>query len=203
MIKNIIFDFGGVILKHKSTLMEDKISEIFFIPSEKALEIWKKWKPKLMTGHVSSEQFLTELKNELNSDKPLSEIIKEWNDIYEREAKDVNFELLDLIEKLKKKFKVYLFTDTIDTHDEYNAKRDIYDKFTWVFKSHTEGLTKLNDDAFLNVLNKINAKPEECIFIDDLEVNVKRAEDLRIRGIIYNSVDNLKQELFKQDIIIN
>ncbi|MBI4036117.1 hypothetical protein HY383_04150 [Candidatus Daviesbacteria bacterium] len=25
MIKNIIFDFGGVILKHKSTLMEEKL----------------------------------------------------------------------------------------------------------------------------------------------------------------------------------
>lgn len=195
MIKNIIFDFGGVILKHKATLMEDKISEVFSIPSKQALEIWKKYKTHLMTGKVSSKQFLTQLKNELNSDKSLPEILKEWRDIYAREAKDINWELLNFIKTLKKTYRVYLFTDTIDIHDEYNATRGIYDKFTQVFKSHKEGLTKLSDDAFINVLKKIDASPEECIFIDDVEVNVNRAKALGISSILYTGIKDLKQQL--------
>lgn len=203
MIKNIIFDFGGVILKHKSTLMEDKISEIFSIPPERALEIWKEWKPSLMTCKISSEQFLEKLKNELHSDISLSEILKEWKDIYIREAKDVDWKLLDFIEKLKNGYRIYLFTDTVDTHDEYNATRGIYDRFTRVFKSHEEGLSKNNDDAFINVLNKINAKAQDCVFIDDLEVNVKRAENLGMKGIEYKNKDELQQELSKLGIGFN
>ncbi len=194
MIRNIIFDFGGVVLKHKAILVEDTISEIFSIPAGQALEVWKRWKTEFITGKISSEQFLTNLKNELNSDKPIHEILKEWKDIYVREA-EVDLELLGLIGKLKRNYGVYLFTDTNDIHDEYNSTRGIYDRFTKVFKSNKEGLSKLNDDAFLNVLKKIGAKPEECIFIDDLPLDVTRANNLGIHGILYKNKEELKQEL--------
>lgn len=203
MIKYIIFDFGGVILKHKSTLMEDKISEIFSIPTEQALKIWREVKPNALVGKISSEQFLARFKDELRSDKTLPEILKEWRDIYVREAKKVDWELLQLIEKLRNNYQVFLFTDTIDTHDEYNSTRGIYDKFTRVFKSHKEGLSKLNDDAFTNVLNKISAQTDECIFIDDLEVNVKRAEALGMRGILYKDRKELTRELVKLGIKVD
>lgn len=203
MIKNIIFDFGGVILKHKSTLLEDKISEIFSIPSEQALEIWKKVKADAFAGKISSEQFLKQIKDQLHSDKPLPEILKQWTDIYAREAKNVDWELMDFIENLKRKFKVYLLTDTIDTHDQYNATRGIYEKFNKVFKSHEEGLTKLNDDAFINVLNKISAPASECVFIDDLEVNVNRAKNLGFEVILYRGKEDLKQKMSRLGITIS
>lgn len=202
MIKNIIFDFGGVILKHRSTLMEEKISAIFSISKEQALKIWTQWKTKLLTGQVSSEQFLKGVKIELKSDKTLPQILKEWKDIYIREAEDVDWELLEFIEKLKYKYNVYLFADTIDTHDEYNSTRGIYDKFTQVFKSNEEGLTKLNDNAFINVLNKIHTKGDACIFIDDLEANINKAKSLKIKGIIYKNKDQLQQDLSKLGIFV-
>lgn len=203
MIKNIIFDFGGVILKHKSTLMEDKISQIFSIPTEQAAKIWKKERPALLIGKISSKQFLEKLKNELHSDKSLYEILSLWKSLYESWTKDVDWELLNFIEVLKNRYGVYLFTDTIDTHDEYNSTRGIYDKFTKVFRSHIEGVSKLGDDAFINVLSKINAKPEECVFIDDLEVNVKRAKTLGMWGIVHKSKEELSRELLKLDIKVD
>ena len=203
MIRNIIFDFGGVILKHKSTLMEDKIAEIFSIPLEQALKIWTEWKPLLMTGKISSEQFLEKVKNELQSDKSLSDILQNWKDIYIKEAEGVDWELLAFIEKLKNNYQVFLFTDTIDTHDEYNSTRGINNKFTQVFKSHIEKLTKLNNNAFINVLKKINAKPSECILIDDLEENIKRAEDLGIKGIVYKNTKDLIKTLIEVGIKVS
>lgn len=195
MIKNIIFDFGGVILKHKATLMEDKISEIFSIPIEQADEIWKRERPSLLVGERSSEDFLAKLKHDLQSDKTTPELLGLWKSIYKKEAQDVDWELLNFIQKLRENYRVYLFTDTIDAHDEYNSTRGIYDKFTRVFKSNEEGLAKLNDDAFLNVLNKIGAKPEECIFIDDTPLNVTKANNLGIHGILYKNRKELKQDL--------
>lgn len=203
MIKNIIFDFGGVILKHKSTLLEDKISQIFNISSEQALKVWQKERQSLLIGKISSKQFLDKLRIELNSDKPLSEIVSQWKEIYIKEAKDIDLELLKFIEDLKNNYQVFLLTDTIDTHDEYNSNRGIYDKFNKVFRSHIEGLSKLNDDAFINALNKIDANAEECVFIDDVEVNVERAENLGMKGIVYKNKENLKQELSKLGIIVD
>ncbi len=203
MIKNIIFDLGGVIIKHKSTIMEEMISQIFSIPLEQADAIWKKEKPLIMSGKTSSYEFLNRLKTELHSDKPINDILSQWRTLYINHAEDVDWELLKFINRLKKSYKVYLFTDTIDTNDEYNASRGIYDRFTRVFKSNKEELTKHDGDrAFVNVLNKIDAKPEECIFIDDLGVNIDKAEYLGIKGILYKDHENLKQELSKQGISI-
>lgn len=187
-------------MKHKPTLMEKKISAIFSIPEKQAFNIWIKWKPELLTGQVSSEEFLEKLKMELKSKKTLPQILKEWKEIYIREAEDVDWQLLEFIEKIKSRYPVYLFTDTIDTHDEYNCTRGIYEKFTRIFKSNEEGLTKLNDDAFLNVLNKIQAEPEDCLFVDDLEENISRAEALGIKGIIYKNREELMLELSKLEI---
>ena len=68
--------------------------------------------------------------------------MKMWKELYFEEAKGVNYELLDLIEKLKKHYKVFLFTDTIDIHDEVNKDRGIYERFDGVIKSFEERLSK-------------------------------------------------------------
>lgn len=201
MIQNIIFDFGGIILKHRSTIMEEMVAQIFSIPIKQAEEIWKREKPLIMTGKKSSKQFLKELKDQLHSDLSEEEILKLWKDLYIGHAEDVDLELLEFINKLKNKYRVYLFTDTIDSNDEYNSSRGIYDKFTRVFKSNEEGFTKLTDDAFINVLRKIKADPQDCIFIDDLEVNIKRAERLGIKGIFYKDQEMLKKDLSEMGII--
>lgn len=201
MIRNIFFDFGGVILKHRSTAMEEMIAQIFLISVQQAKDIWQKQKPLIMTGKKSSRQFLKELKNQLHSGLSNEKILKLWKDLYIEYAKGVDWELLNFIEKFKNNYKVFLFTDTIDTNDEYNSKRGIYSKFTRVFKSHEEGLTKLTDDAFLNVLNKIQADAKECVFIDDLDINITRAESLGIKGIIYTNLDVLKEDLKKNGIV--
>lgn len=56
-------------------------------------------------------------------------------------------------------------------------------------------MSKLNDDAFKNVLNKINAGAGECVFIDDVEMNVNKAENLGMKGIVYKNKEKLEQEL--------
>lgn len=201
-MRNIIFDFGGVILKHKSTIIEEMLAKIFSLPVEQAREIWQEEKPLIMAGKVSSRDFLQRLKGELCLDKPLDEIFALWQSLYAKEAEDVDWKLLEFIEQLKSRFNVYLFTDTIDTNDEHNATRGIYNKFTRVFKSNKEGFTKQNDNAFLNVLQKISAKPEDCIFIDDLEVNVARAERLSIKGILYTNTEILIEELGRLGISV-
>ena len=195
MIKNIIFDLGGVILTHKKTLTEDILTDIFPSIKDKAFLFYTEKKRLIRTGKITSDEFLASLIKELGSSIDLPTLKKAWIDEYKRVA-HIDNKILKLVDTLSKKFHVYLFTDTIDIHDEYNSKRDIYSHFKRVFKSYEEGLIKPDVKAFENVLQKIKAKPDECIFIDDLEENVMAAQSIGMIGIIYTDIKQLRNSLF-------
>ncbi len=195
MIKNIIFDLGGVILKDRNAIMPEFLSTMFSLPKDKSQEIWNRDKKRLQLGELSSSEFLTRIKKELKNNLTSEELVKEWKDLYKREAKEIDPEVLDLIEKLKRNYKVYLMTNTIDVHDNFNSKRGIYEKFNKVFKSFEEGWVKPEKNAYLSVLERIKANPRDCLFIDDLEENVQRAIEVGMEGIVYQNIKQLKREL--------
>lgn len=195
MIKAIIFDLGGVIVKHSEALTEEIVSKMFNA-SKEALEILQEHRINLSKGTITTQEFLTLLKLSQKSSLSVGELLQQWIDLYSIGAKDIDKDVLELIEVLKKKYNVYLFTDTIAIHDDFNSKRGIYERFHQVFKSHEEGVSKKEGkEAFLHVLNKIQEKPEECIFIDDREGNIKHAEKAGIKGILYTNFENMKEDL--------
>lgn len=202
MIKAIIFDLGGVVLKHRATLVAEIISKIFSVSKKKGLELWSQYRVRLLKGKLSMQQLLRELNNEFKTKYTLNEL-SNLEEVFYRENTEIDYELLKFIEKLKTKHRVYLMTDTIDVHDEYNKKRNIYNKFTQVFKSFEEELTKAEGkEFFVHVLKKIKTRAEECVFIDDLEEQIEAAESLGMKGIIYKNVSQLKEELYKLNILI-
>lgn len=55
-----------------------------------------------------------------------------------------------------------------------------------IFVSYELGLLKPNKAIYQSVLEKLNAKPEEVIFIDDKRENVEAAKSLGINGIVFD-----------------
>ena len=97
---------------------------------------------------------------------------------------------------MKGRYKVYLFTNTIDLHDEINSRRNLYENFDGVYKSFEHGFSKLaGEDAYVDVLKKIKGKPEECMLIDDRKSNVEQAKGLGMKAILYKDNDQLRREL--------
>lgn len=203
MIKAIIFDFGGVILKHKPAIIEDILRDLFPNNLEKALLLWKKNKSNLYTGSITTKDFIKELKSNIPTVQTDEELQLKWKELYEKEASVVDQNLIDFIERLRKRYKVYLFTDTIELHDEYNSQRRIYEKFDAVYKSFVEKVAKYNGKAaLLTILKKISVSPEECVFIDDLAINVERSREVGMQGIIYRDLFVLRKELAQQGVIV-
>ena len=75
--------------------------------------------------------------------------------------------------------------------------RDMFDvvSFSWEL-----GMKKPTKEMFDITLEKLGVKPEESIFIDDGENNVLKAKELGLNGIVFKSLDQLKQELLKSEI---
>jgi len=193
MIKNLIFDLGGVIIRASSDHNQKFLSSHLNIPPSHASRLWNNG-DTLITGEETTEEFLVRIGRLLKKKINVEAAIKSWKKNYTKIA-SVDSEILLLIEDLKSDYSVYILTDAEKIHNDSSAKEGLYEKFDRVFKSFEEGFRKPDKEAYLNLLNKIHAEPEECVFIDDKEENVKGAENAGIRGIIYIDLVQLKHSL--------
>lgn len=196
MIQTLIFDLGGVIIKHQHNLMPIIISEVFAISEKQGTEIWHEHKDALLTGELPSIDFLNKIKTELSITTPIQTLLDSWTTLYEHAAKGLNTELLDMISKLKQAYRVYLLTDTLDTHHAFNDKRGIYAHFDGVYASHLEGKSKSQGkSAFELFLKNYKLQAEHCVFIDDMEAYVSLAISLGLQAFVYTSNDQLVRDL--------
>lgn len=74
-------------------------------------------------------------------------------------------------------------------------------KFQEIFNtciySYDAKLSKPDIKSFEHALEKIGARPPECIFIDDAQRNITSAESLGIKSILFTDAENLKKDLKK------
>ena len=56
-------------------------------------------------------------------------------------------------------------------------------------------MIKPDERAFLRLMEKYEIRPEEAVFLDDTRENILAAERLGIRGILFCSQEQAKEEL--------
>ncbi|MES2409276.1 MAG: HAD family phosphatase [Patescibacteria group bacterium] len=103
-------------------------------------------------------------------------------------------QLIEVAQKLKSKgYKIALLSNANNSifnrkvYRDYPEFKELFDKI--VISSEVKML-KPDPEIYLYTLDFIDSKPEESIFVDDNEVNVKAAEDLGIQGYEYTNVDS-------------
>ena len=188
MISTLIFDLGGVVVNHRQDLMPYLIGEVFHLGSENARDVWHRHKDRLLTGELPSREFLQTVLVETGSSESIHTLLEQWKTLYEHEAKDVNKELLAIIDTLRKKYRIYLLTDTLDVHYTFNSARGIYSHFDGAYYSHLEGKSKSQGESiFIDFLNKFNLRADECVFIDDMDAYIESARSLGMHGILFTT----------------
>ena len=106
-----------------------------------------------------------------------------------------NKELIKFCKKNKKIFKTSIFSDNGKFNVPYLKKYMHTSK--WIYKqlySCEYGVGKSSEDFFKILLKKLNAKPEECIYIDDVPEYVKRAKKFGMHTVCFQN----NKQLFKQ-----
>jgi len=190
LIKAIIFDFGNVICIHNYNLFLNKISNFTdksnaelddLIFSSSDLQI------KYESGLISSEEFFNEIVELCNLKISLPEFIKAYTEIFTPIPPT-----FDLIRKLKSEYKISLLSNTTEWHFEYGIKTiEIFDLFDTITLSFQVKERKPVKKIYFDALNKLNLKPYECIYIDDIIENVNSASEIGIYGIHYISHNKL------------
>jgi putative hydrolase of the HAD superfamily len=119
------------------------------------------------------------------------QIIDAWNAL----LLEIPQENIQLLEKLSKKYKLYLLSNTNSIHIErineqlykkYNFK-NLNPLFDTVFLSHEIGMRKPNTDTFEYVLDEAGINANETLFIEDSIQHIESANNVGIQTRLWES----------------
>ena len=168
MIKAIIYDCVGPILVKKKNWKPNKV----------ILEI-----DKMCGKSTNDKAFWKNIKLKYNlNDHQLQVLMNEIAYGYEKNRLIWKFH-----KKIKKKFKTAIINNgTYSIFSKWIDRFQLDQYFDLLLNSAQLGLRKPNKKIFIYACNNLLAEPEECIFIDDTEINIIGANNIGMRGILYN-----------------
>ena len=181
-----IFDMGGVLCCDFNNI--PVISNYLGITEENFFIYSGENFRKLLDGKIDSNEFWVRFS--LRYGKKVEEELfgKFFNPGIIRETKDI-------IEQLKSNSRVVCGTNTIDSHYYYLLNQGVYDIFDEVYASNLMGISKPDPDFYWHILNKEGIKPENTVFVDDIEENIISAQKIGINSIFFTDSDSLKQQI--------
>jgi putative hydrolase of the HAD superfamily len=189
MIKFIVFDLGGVVFSSDGASYEgrEKLAEKFGIDKNKLHEFWFKKKNLLITGKMPEEEFLKEivrLSKKKTSIEELKRILRDENKI--------DKDMINLLNKLKENYSLAVLNNEIkELNEDRIDKFNLREYFKLIISSCDVGFAKPDSEIYRILLNKINARPEEIVFIDNRIENLAPAEKLGIKTHLFENKDKL------------
>jgi len=202
MIKNIIFDIGNVILNFNllnvlPAFTDNKEEQKFILDNIVNSPEWL-GHALIDTGYVKREEAIEIVKDRTNhvNDELIS---KFWNNYNDYAVIDEN--VMSLIKKLKdNNYKIYLLSNINPyTYDFVKDSSVLFDIVDGYVLSYLEHQIKPYDSIYKTLISRYNINPNESLFVDDKESNVKTANKLGILGKNvkpdnYNSIIEMLKE---------
>jgi FMN phosphatase YigB (HAD superfamily) len=198
-IKNIVFDFGGVLLQIDYRLTTQRLRELLDVTfdfqhlPQPALQLLKDYE----TGRIGTESFLWALQHMSAGDIPDPRLlIDAWNAM----LIGWNRSHFELLRSLREKYQVYLLSNTNALHLEWvyqdlkiNHQIDEFDSqfFTQTFYSHLIGMRKPDTSTYQNVAKIAGLEPSKTLFIDDLAPNTEGAARAGWQTYLHDPSDDL------------
>jgi putative hydrolase of the HAD superfamily len=191
MIKLIIFDVGGVILHFNDDIYKRMLSKKFKISYKELSTITDPLLVKMDIGKAT----LKDLEKALHKNFGISKRDMAWNDTYKSIAR-VDKEMIALIERLSKRYKIAMLTNTCRSRYVYALNRFINKGlFDGRFASCYLGMKKPDACIFHHVLRMMRSSPHGAVFIDNMAENVRGARRIGIRSIKFENHRQLVREL--------
>ncbi len=191
MIRNIVFDMGMVLLDYdpfltcirhardpeKARLLMDAI---FNHPE---------WCELLDSGELTEAEYLPRAQARLEGEEMkrlAQETLADWplDGIYPKSGMRAVLERL-----LECGYRLYVLSNVGYRFHEFSYKIPCFDRFSGALLSAEERLCKPDPAIYLRLCEKFDLRPEECLFVDDLQRNIDGAERVGMRGYCYQDGD--------------
>jgi HAD superfamily hydrolase (TIGR01509 family) len=194
MLKNIIFDLGNVLISFRPSEFFDKKNYPETIKAKILSDIFgsKEWL-MLDNGEINTQEAIDAIA--LKSSLKREEIALVFNLRTELMFPlDNNVQLLP--ELRKQGYGLYYLSNfPVDVFEEISTGYYFFKYFTGGIISAEVKYSKPNIKIYNLLLEKYSLVAEECLFIDDLEINVKAAESVGMKGLITFGSQEISREL--------
>jgi glucose-1-phosphatase len=200
MIKTFIFDLGKVIVPFE---LDNQIKILEKVCDLKHTEIREKILAAeeislFETGKISAESLFETLKKLLGLRMTFAEFTAAWSSIFSLEP--IISE--QFIEKLSKKYRLIILSDTNELHFEFIRQNfPILRFFDDFVLSYQVGFLKPSREIFNAAIAKANCLPEECLFTDDREINVAGAMKFGIDAILFISAEQFEKKIVDRKLL--
>lgn len=192
MIKNIIFDLGNVLVnvlyeRFREKIYSHNISketyDNFFLDGNYRLLGYE-------AGTISTNEFVSKCLDGLELNMKRDDFIGAFNDMFTEITP-----MKEILQKLSKEnnYDLFLLSNTSPLHFDYVRKR-----FEYLNLIHMFGLSyelkslKPELEIYERAIESFGVKPEECLFIDDLEENCIGAAKFGIKTITYDKKNHAR-----------
>lgn len=202
-VKNIIFDFGGVLIDLDYNMTNQRLSvltSIDFLSGTVPIKI-KKELYQYEKGEITSDQMISVLKPFLKREVESNDLIDAWNAM----LIGIPAERIQFLQRLKKSYRLFLLSNTnalhiewVKNHLEPDGGIEAFESlFEHVCYSHRIGSRKPDLETFNYILDLAQINPQETIFIDDTVEHVEGAKKAGIQGVLHDPKTEIILQLDK------
>ena len=196
MYKNIVFDFGGVMVdfdpkeylvdRFCNADVEEQVYQLTFGSEE-----WKLLDAGLITRFEANQRMLARAKEQGRAFE-VQGVLDDWMHILRPRRR-----MQELVQKLKSHgYCVYYLSNIPEDILELLTARGVLDQFDGGVASCEVHINKPDARIYQALLDKYSLKADECVFIDDNLANVQAAFALGFAGIqMKESVGTLVRSL--------
>lgn len=199
-VPTIIFDLGGVLIRHDNELLYDRLAACCADPAaarplmEDALG-----DEGVGTGSLGVEALHARLVAEYGFAHAYPHFLDLWSSHF---SADPGME--QLLRALAERYRVVIFSNTNAAHaDHIRANYRVLGHAHAAYMSYELGLVKPYAEAFRKVLELEGRRPDECIFIDDRPENTAAAAALGIRTVTFTDAAALKAAIAEYGVAVD
>lgn len=197
MIKNIVFDLGRVLIdwEAKKYLKSfgyddetvDKLNKIIFTSEE-----WLDCDKGIYERNTDLVEILSKKYPE-HAEKIEKILTKDWVKILKLKEDSSEY----LITLKHQGVKIYILSNLSKESYDHNSQYEFFKYIDGGIYSFESKKIKPDPEIYIELLEKYNLIPEETIFIDDVKENVSVANNLKINGIIFTNLEQVKKDVEK------
>ncbi len=194
MTKNIIFDFGNVLVQWHPEVVYgeyfgDEAKAWWFLRHVADMD----FRQRIDAGE-SMEDCIREKQAQYPEYEQAVELYRsKWREMLTDEVPGMR----EVISELRaRNYEIFGLTNwSMETFPEARAHFGILQMIDRYVVSGAEGLVKPDPRLFQVLLNRYGLKSEDCSFVDDNPDNVAAAKGMGMQGILFTNAETLRKEL--------
>ena len=196
--KAIIWDFGGVITSSPFDAFNE-FEEVNGLPKDiirtinsenPDMNAWAQFESNGITIDQFDDLFLKEAKAKGFDIK--------GRDIIKLLKGSIRENMVSFLRELKSNFKLGCITNNVKPSSEENTDNETKEAmsiFDHVIESSIVGIRKPNPEIYMMSCDALNVSPDQCIYLDDLGINLKPARELGMTTIKVIQPEDAIQEV--------